>query len=138
MRVGEVFVDRSGLEPCGEWLRGRPWRASSFLMWFSSARRYWTCSDGDVDGEKSAGGYSGSTLEVSGSGEPGRKTEVGGGVADRARGLAWFEVVGEAPGEETRGDEWPVADGREGRGWAMSGAEDDSTSRSRDCRKLGP
>lgn len=51
-------------------------------------------------GENSAGGYIGSTFDVSENGEPGRVATDGGGVVDLARGLGWFEVVGEAPGEE--------------------------------------
>ena len=82
----------------------------------------------------------GSTLEVSGSGEPGRKTEGGGGVADKARGLAWLEAVGETPGDDSCGEERPVADDRVGRFRCVVSSEtaDDSTSLSRDWRKLGP
>ena len=51
-------------------------------------------------GENSAGGYIGSTFDVKENGEPGRVTTEGGGVIDLARGLGWFEFVGETPGEE--------------------------------------
>ena len=57
-------------------------------------------SIGDRVGEKSAGGYIGSTFDVSENGEPGRVAIEGGGVVDLARGLGWLEVVGETAGEE--------------------------------------
>ena len=60
---------------------------------------------GDLSGENSGGGYIGSTLDVNDNGEPGRVDREGGGVVDRARGVAWFEVVGDAPGEEGPGEE---------------------------------
>lgn len=51
-----------------------------------------------------------------------------------------MEVVGEAPGDDNCGEEWPVVDSSNGRVWPFvsSGAADDSTSLSNDWRKLGP
>jgi hypothetical protein len=46
-----------------------------------------------------ASGKIGSTLEVRGAGDE-DLADIGGGVADIARGLGWFEAVGDAPGEE--------------------------------------
>ena len=57
-------------------------------------------SDGERTGENSGGGNIGSTFDVNEKGDAGRVDKNGGGVVDNARGLAWFEVVGEAPGEE--------------------------------------
>ena len=76
----------------------------------------------------------GSTLDVSENGDNGRVALWGGGVRERARGLAWFEVGGDAPGEETRGEELPVADESVGRvcPFVSSGAALASTSFSRD------
>lgn len=73
-------------------------------------------------------------------GEPGRKIEGGGGVADNALGVAWLEVVGEPPGEDSCGDERPVSVERVGRFCRCVSSEtaDDSTSLSKDRRKLGP
>jgi hypothetical protein len=89
------------------------------------------------------GGYTGSTFDVNGTGDPGRVEEYGVGVVDVARGLGWLDAVGEAPGEEYRGEEW--SDGaRYGKlsirlcPVPSSGAAEDSTSLSKDCRKLGP
>ncbi len=77
----------------------------------------------------------GDTVDVRGGGDDGR----GGGVI--ARGVAWFDVVGDAPGEEFRGDpDRSMGDDactwRRPRGLTAGGAV--STSCSRHCRKLGP
>lgn len=60
---------------------------------------------GDRVGENSGGGKMGSTLEVRDSGEWERGDNDGGGVAESALGLAWFEAGGEAPGDECSGEE---------------------------------
>jgi hypothetical protein len=46
---------------------------------------------GDLDGEKSGAGNTGSTLEVRGVGELGLNAEYGGGVAEVALGDEWFD-----------------------------------------------
>ena len=82
----------------------------------------------------------GSTFDVSDNGDRGRAVALGGGVVERARGLAWLEAGGDAPGEETGGDVLPVANGNAVRvcPFVSSGAALASTSFSNDCRKLGP
>jgi len=47
----------------------------------------------------------GSIVDVNGTGDPGRVEKYGGGVVDVARGLGWLDAVGEAPGDEYRGEE---------------------------------
>ncbi len=71
---------------------------------------------------------------MSENGDKGRVALWGGGVVERARGLAWLEAGGDAPGEETRGEELPVADGKGGRVCPLvsSGAALASTSCSND------
>ena len=81
----------------------------------------------------------GSTLDVRSIGDPARGDAGGGGVVDMARGVAWFDAVGEAPGEDGCGEERFVTLILRGR-WPLvsSAAAEVSTSFSRDCRKLGP
>ena len=76
----------------------------------------------------------GSTFDVSENGDNGRVAMWGGGVLEIARGLAWLEAGGDAPGEETRGEEFPVADDCVGRVCPLvsSGAALASTSFSSD------
>lgn len=102
IRLGDVSSDRRGdEEPRDTWVRGRGWRRSLKGCRESRGARFVRVgSVGDLVGENSGGGKIGSTLDVKENGEPGRVDEKGGGVADSARGLAWFETVGEAPGEE--------------------------------------
>lgn len=97
--MGKVSSDLEGLElclVCGEQ------RVSRRLCLLSALARYMSevSGGGDLFGENSGGGYMGSTFDVSENGDPGRVETDGGGVVDLARGLAWFEVVGEAPGDE--------------------------------------
>ena len=82
-RDGDVLVDLGGEVAGGDWWRWREVRWASSL-WLS----FVACngSSGD-DGEKSLGGYRGPSFDVSDSGDPGRWVE-GGGVVDKARGLA--------------------------------------------------
>lgn len=92
-RIGDVSSALAGLELCKI---DRVCRFCSALdRWASDA------STGELLGEYSGCGKIGSILDVRPTGEPGRGDIDGGGVMDLARGLAWFELVGEAPGDES-------------------------------------
>lgn len=81
-RTGEVSSDRGGLQSFTFILSGRDWRLSA-LVWCG---RFFSCG-GDREGENSGAGKIGSTLEVSGAGDPRRANGKGGGVVESALGL---------------------------------------------------
>ncbi len=88
-RAGEASSDANGLDATAIGPKVRLGLADLGWLGSSSSLGSWcaTSKGGDREGENSRRGKIGSTLEVSGVGEPGRVIGYGGGVVDNALGL---------------------------------------------------
>lgn len=106
IRVGDASRDRIRLESEALWTLGRDRMSRERGITARFGRLVSEDSGGgERSGENSGGGYIGSIVDVNGTGDPGRVEKYGGGVVDVARGLGWLDAVGEAPGDEYRGEE---------------------------------